>query len=459
METSGSFAPAEVSATARPYKRAGVALGSRGFLLLLLGFAWLAPGLVQPRLLYGILIWDLAVTALWVLDLVRLPRARELQVRRKWCGPAALSVESAVEVGLWNRGRYIIECEVTDDLPPELGVAPAKVTVSAGPGAEGVVHYRIKPARRGVAKVGEIYIRYQSFLRVAERWAVAQLTQSVHIYPDLDEAKRHSIYLIRSRQIELEKRYARIRGLGREFESLREYRRGDEFRDICWTATARRAKLVTKTYQAERSQPVWLVFDSGRLMRARVDDLSKLDHAVNAGLSLAQVALYSGDKVGMLAYGREPRRRVPLGRGSAHFRQIIEELAIVQEESAEADHMRAAATLLGLQQRRSLVVWLTDLAETAVTPEVIEAASVLTKRHLVLFVVIGQPDLASVAEQYPHNVREMFRSTAAQEVLQRRYVLLGGLRNRGALVMESDTRTLSPSLVSHYLQIKERNQL
>ena len=106
------------------------------------------------------------------------------------------------------------------------------------------------------------------------------------------------IYLIRSRQIELEKRLKRQRGHGREFESLRDYRDGDEFRDICWSVTARRGKLITKVHQIERSQTIWLVLDAGRLLRARVDRLTKLDYTISAALSLAQVAFYSGDRVG-----------------------------------------------------------------------------------------------------------------------------------------------------------------
>ena len=98
--------------------------------------------------------------------------------------------------------------------------------------------------QRGDAKLGPCYVRYQSVFRIAERWVRAPLEQTIRIYPDLEDAKRHSMYLLRSRQIALEKRHTRMRGIGREFESLREYQDGDEYRDICWTASARRAKLA-----------------------------------------------------------------------------------------------------------------------------------------------------------------------------------------------------------------------
>ena len=105
---------------------------------------------------------------------------------------------------------------------------------------------------------GLTHLRYQSAWQLAERWASASLKQIIRIYPNFQESKKDTIYLIRSRQIALEKRHKHIPGQGREFESLREYRETDEWRDICWSATARRAKLISKSYQTERSQTVWL---------------------------------------------------------------------------------------------------------------------------------------------------------------------------------------------------------
>ena len=121
----------------------------------------------------------------------------------------------------------------------------------------------ICPLQRGDAKLGDAYVRYQSAMRIAERWARAPLAQTVRVYPNLDEAKRQSMYLIRSRQIEMEKRQARMRGIGREFESLREYQQGDEYRDICWTRQLRAgASWSLGVYQVERSQTIWIVIDS-----------------------------------------------------------------------------------------------------------------------------------------------------------------------------------------------------
>ncbi|HET6373617.1 MAG TPA: DUF58 domain-containing protein, partial [Candidatus Polarisedimenticolia bacterium] len=254
-----------------------------------------------------------------------------------------------------------------------------------------------------------------------------------------------------------ERRIKRRYGTGREFESLREYRPGDQWRDICWTATARRGKMITKTYQTERNQAVWLVLDTGRLLRARVMGLTKLDHAVAAALSLAQVALYSGDRIGLLAYGRRPQQRLGAGRGSSHLRALVERLALVRAEGAEADHGRAARVLLEAQKHRSLVVWLTDLAETASEPEVIESASRISARHQVLFVAIGQPEIQELVAQAPESTTQMYRYVAALEMIERRDLLLRRLRERGAMALEVDPGGLSTALVNKYLEVKERS--
>jgi len=330
--------------------------------------------------------------------------------------------------------------------------------VDAGPHEEAEAEYELVPTARGEMAVGDAYVRYQSPLRIAERWARAPIAQQIVTYPNLDEAKHESVSVTPSQRIEMERRSRRRRGAGRSFESLREHQAGDEFRDICWTASARRGKLVTQLYEVERSQPIWIVIDSGRLMRARVNDVTKLDHAVNAALTLSQVALGSGDRVGLLAYGRRVGHRLPAARGSSHLRRIIEHLALVRAEEAEADHLLAAGRLLSDQKRRSLIVWITDVPDTAMTPEVVAAASRLMTRHLVLFVVIGQPDLRRVAMRKVTTAGEMYETAAAQEVMHRRDVLLARLRTHGALALEADG-TLSPALVNAYLDVKGRSRL
>ena len=456
---SATLIPPPATAIAERRKRFAAAFGPRFFLLIIVGMVWLGAAFHDPRFYYALIAWDGIVVLAWALDLATIPVPQQLTITRRWNSAAALSVPNDIELVLENASRITLFATLIDNVPTHMREQAPELSVKCRARREATATYRMVPTRRGDAELGALYVRYQTPLRLAERWAMSHVEQKVCVYPNLEEARQQAVYLIRSRQIEMEKRHARIRGAGREFESLREYQEGDEFRDICWTAAARRGKLVTRIFQIERSQTIWLVVDAGRLMRARIAGLTKLDYAVNAALSLAEVALGTGDRVGLLAYGRGIQKRMLPYRGSAHLRQMIQQLAYVREEGLEGDHLQAVSALLSTQKRRSLVVWLTDFPETAMTPEVIDAASEAASRHLVLFAVIGQPDLAILASSEPDSVTSMYRTTAAQEALHRREVLLAKLRQRGALAVEVSSAAASVTVVNSYLDVKQRNLL
>jgi len=451
--------PSDISAPAVRWGSVPFGFGQRFFFLLLLGLVWLGPAWWEHRFVYVMLAWDAFVLLLWIADLVTLPTARLLTASREWRAPAAFGTESRVALVVRNAGRRGVHARLVDDAPQSFRAAIPDIEIFTAPGREGRIEYPILPKERGDARFGRVYVRCQSVLRIAERWSTADLSQKVRVYPNLEQAKQAALYLIRSRQVQMERRLKRQRGRGREFESLREFRAGDEYRDICWTATARRGFPITRIYQVERAQTVWIVLDAGRLLRARVDGPSKLDYAVNAGLSLAHVALLSGDTVGLLAYGRRIQQRIPPGRGAAHLRMMVESLSLVHSEWNEADHLRAAETFLTSQKRRSLVVWLTDLAETPATPEVIEGAIQLSSRHLVLFGVISQPELNALGRKEPSNVAEMYEHAAAIEMIHRRELLLRRLRQQGVMALEISPGGLATEIVNRYLDIKERSLL
>jgi uncharacterized protein (DUF58 family) len=499
-----SLHPAPIRAAFEPRNRWAFGLTPRSVALLCAGFLGLIPGFWDPHLAYSMVAWDLLVLVFAILDGLRLPAARDLVATRTWSNAPALDSDTEIELTIENRGKSIVDCRLVDDLPAALLDHPATHRLTAFPRVPASLRYRVEPRERGDWTTGWLYLRYRSGLGLAERWARAPLTQQVRIYPALRTGEEQQIFLARSRQIDLQLRQARLRGLGRDFESLREYREGDDLRDICWTATARRGGLITRQYQSERSQAVWIVLDCGRLMRTRVavasppttlgqsfgvsghdfsradirrdgtrasapaemhHDIqtahppqphSKLDYACTTAVALAQLALFSGDRVGLLAYGQTIQQRLLPGRGAAHLRQLIESLALVRAEAGEADHLRATATLNRLQPRRALILWVTDLAETAMRPEVIDGATQLLRRHVLLFVAMAQPEVESIAQARPKTVDQMFRAAAAQEMAARRELLLARLHEHGALTLDLNPEALTSSVLNQYLTVKER---
>ena len=508
-----SLHPGPVSATCERRRRLAFALTPRAILLLLAGFVWLLPGFWDWRLAFAMPAWDALVLLFALYDGVRLPAAAKLTASRSWSNAPALDSETEIKLTIENGSRMILDCRLIDDLPPALVAEPETLRLTVFPRIPASLRYHVEPKERGDWETGWLYVRYRSGLGLTERWARSPLLQTVRVYPALRTGEEQQIFLARSRQIDLQLRRAQQRGLGRDFESLREYREGDDLRDICWTATARRGSPITRQYQTERSQPVWLVLDCGRLMRARVAAMqpaeghrfaaiqaldsnrlvsghdfsraanannssgalapegilpgnlnesrpkqihSKLDHACTTAVALAQLALYSGDRVGLLAYGQNTQQRLLPGRGAAHMRQLIESLAQVKAEGSEADHLRATAVLNRLQPRRSLILWVTDLAETAMRPEVIDGALQLLRRHVLLFVAIAQPEVEQIAQARPNNVEQMFRTSAAQEMAGRRELLLARLHEQGALTLDLNPEALTSTVLNQYLTVKER---
>src|SRR5205823_9361383 len=233
----------------------------------------------------------------------------ELEVSRVWSEPLSQGAQADVRLEVSNASSFGFQVKLEDDLPASLSarLPEAEAQVPGARGEPGVARltYSVQPAERGNVRVGGASLRYESSLKLAERWATADLAQTVRVYPNLQESRRYAFYLIRSRQIELEKRFKRQPGMGREFESLREYRQGDEPRDVCWTAAARRGKLISRVYRVERSQSVIIVVDDGRLMLARVNPILHFGFAILDSRASSSTRTPEQQRTGPLE-GRQP---------------------------------------------------------------------------------------------------------------------------------------------------------
>lgn len=476
-----SLHPETIQSQCKPRGKYAFGLTQRALFLLMLGFLCLIPGYFFPAFAWFMLVWDGLVLLLTLLDGLRLPSPGSITIGRAWLSAPSLGMPVEIELSIGHENELLLDCTFIDDLPGELVETPSTHKLRVWPRAIARQRYSVTPDERGDVEAGAVYLQYCSTVGLASRWARAPLEQRVRIYPALRAAEEQQIFLAKSRQIDLQLRQIRQRGMGREFESLREYVPGDDIRDLCWTASARRGALVTRQYQAERSQSVWIVIDAGRLMRARVRDMSesdgllpnshnnrtvlrgslhtKLDYACSTAVALAQLAIFSGDRVGLLAYGRSVQQQLLPGRGPAHLRQFLESLSQLRAEPSEADHLRATAVLGRLQPRRGLILWITDLAESAMRPEVIDGAAQLLHRHVLLFVSVAEPEVAAIADAVPTTVQEMFRSTAAQEMASRRELLLARLREQGAITMDTLPGKMTADVLNHYLSLKEHSAI
>jgi uncharacterized protein (DUF58 family) len=478
--------PPPITATARYLYRTGRYLGfgltTRALLLLIAGVLWAIPAFFALHRIWLMVAWDALLAGLIVVDAMWLPVPSRITVTRRFLHSPTLGERTEVEYEVVQTSSQLVHLRLTDDLHPALTGAPEAVAMTAFPRDPKRAVQACYPRRRGDLTLGRIYLRYQGALRLVERWAVVPAQQSARVYPAARQGEDSTdLYLMRARQIELQKRRLRLRGIGREFESLREYQPGDELRNISWTATARSAHLITREFTTERSQQVWIVLDAGRLshtafeLRRRTPraageseqdvadsillSVTQLDQATSATVMLAQVIGGSGDKFALLAYGRGIQRQMLPGAGASQLRTLIDLLAQVHSEPAEANHLNAASRLKMLQRRRSLVIWITELADSAGLPEVVSATAELVRGHLVVLVLLEHPELDALATRDPANVAEMFATTAAIEMLERRRETIATMRRQGVMVVETTAAAVGAAAITQYLEVKAQGLL
>jgi len=490
--------PQFASARAKPFGKAGRVVGfgltPLALGLFAVGLVMALPAFFHVRQIYFMLGWDGLIALLVLADALRLPRPEQILVTRTFLDSPQLGLATRVELSVRMEADGVVDVRMVDDLHTALVAMPEVQRVEAFPREDAVSVASIYPRERGDFGLGRVYLRYRGALRLVERWAAAEPVvsaanaedrarqQRVRVFPAHEDSRESTqFYLLRARQIELEKRKLQLRGVGREFESLRDYQPGDELRKISWTATARRGRLVTRQFTVERSQQVWMMLDAGRLSRtafelrrggvvsyaetgaereaAHVLTVTQLDQAATAATMLAQVIQGSGDKFAMMAYGREVQQLLPPGNGSAHVRLLIDLLSQTRSEAAEADHLNAVARLKSAQRRRGLIVWITELVDSVGKPELVVAASELVRRHLVVLVLLKHPELEELAAREPKTKDEMFHSAAAQEMLERRRETVAQLERQGVLIVETTAAEVGMRAVSKYLEVKAEGLL
>jgi uncharacterized protein (DUF58 family) len=227
-----------------------------------------------------------------------------------------------------------------------------------------------------------------------------------------------------------------------------------------WRATARRRKLTVRAYQHNQSQRILFLIDCGRMMAGDTGGgLSPLDHALNAMLLLAHVALLRNDQVGLLAFSDSTRAFVPPGGGPRLIRRLVHAVHNVFPEPVESRYDRAFMELEKRCRKRSLVVVLTNLFDEVSGQILSEYLENLSGRHLPLGVFLRDHDLFALADSAPDQGPGLYKGAAAADLLNWREHVLAGLRGRGVLTLDVFPGELTGELVNRYLEIKARHLL
>lgn len=433
----------------------------RFFILLAIGFiplslSWNFPVLRRLVFAYDVL---LILTALvdWFISR-RLPEG--LTVKREFSKRFAIGDPTEVRLRVENQTSRDFTLILKDEFPPELkltGERKGKFTVEAQTSAEMI--YALTPPKRGKYFFGRVAARFLS--RLGLIWCQAHLgeAQAVKVYPNMRRAREAELKALGANSYLAVQRKAVRRGEGREFESMRDYVRGDELRHISWTATARRAKLTTRQYQIERDQTILVAIDAGRLMTGRIEGETKFDSAIHACLALMSMAARGGDNAGIVVFGRRVKKFLPPQRGVEHLDATLEALHDLEPELIEPSYSRAFQFVSANLKKRALIVILTDLVDKESSKELLSSLKLLRPRHLPLVVTIGDRDLNLTVSRVPTDLKEVFTQSAAEEIIHQRESALRLVETQGGLALDVNASNLAPRLLETYLKVKERGLL
>ncbi len=433
---------------------------SRRLLNLLL--AWLMLGLLTaaatifewaPAFELRVLFWGLAAIMLLLvlLDWASLRRP-PLRVERELDPHLALGVRQRVGLEVVNEGDTRVRLALTDFAPPQIQMDGMPLPLAIDPGERAEVRYAIHPLRRGLAEWGRVGCRVVSNWGLWEKNYYYGDPQQAKVYPNYKPLFRSSFVGSEQLYVDLGMQLRQRRGEGTDFHQLRDFRIGDSLRQIDWRATARFHKPISREYQEERDQQVVFVLDCGRRMRAKDGEISHFDHALNALLISAFVALRQGDSVGLMSFAGQSRWVPPI-KGRFQISHLLDQIYDLHSSPSTSDYLEVAQQLLARQPRRSLIVFISSL-EPQDRDDLTQAARLLSQRHLVMIASMRQQALTDTLASEVVSIDDALSYCGVTHHLQQQAAMFAELRSNNVIVADTPPAYMHSTLISEYMALK-----
>ncbi|NUT70004.1 DUF58 domain-containing protein [Pseudarthrobacter sp. C4D7] len=417
-------------------------------------------GLVPVLLLPGwpaILATAAVLLALVGADLLLAASLRQVGTVR--AEPENVTLDNVVAAGftLRNGGTRRLRGTFRDGWQPSAGAQDPVQDIDVPSGESRRFTVRLRPVRRGDLAAQHVTIRSYGPLGLAARQRTISCPGSVRVLPPFHSRRHLPSKLRKLRELD-GKAAVQIRGAGTEFDSLRDYVRGDDVRSIDWRATARRSAVVVRTWRPERDRRVVMVLDTSRTSAARIADETRLDTGIEAALLLAVLAERGGDRVDFVAFDRRTRARAgSAGQGNILGR-LVQAMAPLEAELIEMDWPAVPAQVRAVSAHRSLVVLLTSLDSGAPEEGLLPTAERLASQHVVVVAAVRDPQLGTMLHERS-DATGVFRAAAAERALLQRAAVTAELRRCGVEVVDAEPHDLPPRLADMYIRLKTAGRL
>ncbi len=407
--------------------------------------------------------WLAIAVALAIADVFIAGSPRRVRLSREVPVRVRLGETVVTTLTIENTGARTIHGIVRDAWQPSAGSFPTRARISIRSGERRAIRTRLTPVRRGERRAVHVTIRSFGPLHLAARQATISAPSAIRVLPPFASRKHLPSRLAKLRELD-GRTSVLIRGQGTEFDSLREYVRGDDVRSIDWRATARRHdphgshKLMVRTWRPERDRRVVIVIDSGRLSAARIAGEPRIDTAFESALLLAALATRAGDRVDLLIFDRRIRARVQGASGPDLLSRMVDAMAPVDPELIEPDWGALPGLVRSVTSQRALVVIATSIESPGASRGLLAVLPQLTRRHTVVVSSVVDPDVLS-ASRVRDRREDVYLAAAAERALLDQSRVAAAIRQLGGDVVTGSPAELPPALADRYIALKAAGRL
>ena len=402
-----------------------------------------------------VLFW--AITALTITDLLLLYRVRQgLGGRRITPDKLSNGDDNLLRIVLDNYYRFPTQVRLLDELPVQFQKRDFQAHLSIPSGQSHTYTYTVRPVKRGEYHFGAVNALVSSPIGLVRRRFRFSADKMVPVYPSYIQMRKYELLAISNRLTEFGIKKIRRIGHNQEFEQIKEYVAGDDYRTINWKATARRGSLMVNNYQDERSQQVYALIDKGRTMRMPFEGMSLLDYAINASLVICNIAIKKDDKAGLITFQHKVQTIVPASRRSKQMYLLMEALYNQKTAYQEADYSALYTAVRRRITQRSLLLLFTSFESLSSMERQLPYLRKLAREHLLVVIFFKNTELHTFLNQPVRSVSDVYQKTIAEKFAFEKKIIAERLPQFGIHAVLTTPRQLSVDTINQYLALKAR---
>ncbi len=367
--------------------------------------------------------------------------------------------ENKVAIELENEYGFKIRCKLIDELPFQFQNRNWKKVEFLEAGAKATVDYFLHPQTRGEYSFGNINVFVASPLRLVTRRYSFEQAQIIKVYPSYIQMRRYQLLATANRLQEAGVKRLRKLGHSMEFEHIKEYVVGDDYRTINWKATARHSNLMVNNYTDERSQQIYCIINKGRIMKMPFEGMTLLDYAVNASLVLSNIALMRQDKAGLITFAENIDAFLPADKKPGQLNILIETLYKQETNFLEPDFEKLFSVIRNSITRRSLLILFTNFESTESLQRELASLKRIAHYHLLMVVFFENTELKKLTEAKADSIEDIYIKTIAEKYTLEKRLMVKELRKAGIVAVLTTPQNLTINSINKYLELKNRQSI